>query len=110
MHEGPFAHLNVSITWSVVFENDVAHAIIRMAENGEDAECAGVFGGCDLIAMATHGRGGLQHWVLGSITERVLGATKLPILIVRPDAVALQHAPNGGETHETSTSIKSTPV
>src|SRR3981081_820745 len=39
---------------------------------------------CDLIVMATHGRGGLQRWVMGSVTERVLGATKLPLLIIRP--------------------------
>jgi len=98
LREGPLAHLKLSITWSVVVDHDVAHMIIHMAENGEDAEGAGVFGRCDLIAMATHGRGGLQHWILGSITERVLGATKLPILIVRPEAAAFKRALNGGET------------
>jgi nucleotide-binding universal stress UspA family protein len=98
LREGPLAHLKLSITWSVVVDHDVAHMIIHMAENGEDAEGAGVFGRCDLIAMATHGRGGLQYWILGSITERVLGATKLPILIVRPEAAAFKRALNGGET------------
>jgi nucleotide-binding universal stress UspA family protein len=49
-----------------------------MAEDGEDAEGAGVFGRCDLIAIATHGRGGFQRWILGSITERVLGAINSP--------------------------------
>ncbi len=43
-----------------------------------------MFGRCDVIAMATHGRGGVQRWAMGSITERVLSATKLPLLIVRP--------------------------
>lgn len=84
--ESSLADLHLSITWSVAVAQDVAHAIIQMAENGEEAEGAGVFGRCDLIAIATHGRGGLQHWVLGSITERVLGATKLPLLIVRPES------------------------
>jgi hypothetical protein len=46
-----------------------------------------VFGGCDLIAISTHGWEGLQHWAMGSVTERVLHATKRPILIVRPVAV-----------------------
>jgi len=78
------ADLRLSITWSVAVDTDVASALIRVAENGEDAEGAGVFGGCDLIAMATHGYGGLQHWAMGSITARVLSATKLPLLIVRP--------------------------
>jgi nucleotide-binding universal stress UspA family protein len=108
LREGPLAHLNLIITWSVAVDNDVAHTIIRMAENGEDAEGAGVFGRCDLIAIATHGRGGLQHWILGSITERVLGATKLPILIVRPEAAAFKHASNGSDTSEAPIQIKST--
>jgi nucleotide-binding universal stress UspA family protein len=78
------ADLNLIITWSVAVDTDVAEALIRLAENGEDAEGAGVFGGCDVIAMATHGYSGVQRWAMGSITERVLGATKLPLLIVRP--------------------------
>jgi len=78
------ADLKVPVTWSVAVDTDVASALIRVAENGEDAEGAGVFGGCDLIAMATHGYGGIQRWAMGSITERVLSATKLPLLIVRP--------------------------
>ncbi|MDQ2905456.1 MAG: universal stress protein [Chloroflexota bacterium] len=78
------AELKVPVTWSVAVDTDVAAALIRLAENGEDAEGAGVFGGCDIIAMATHGHGGVQRWAMGSITERVLGATKLPLLIVRP--------------------------
>jgi nucleotide-binding universal stress UspA family protein len=100
LREGPLSHLDLSITWSVAVDTDVAHAIIRMAENGEDAEGAGVFGRCDLIAIATHGRSGLQHWVLGSITERVLGATKLPILVVRPEAAEFKRTLNGRETTE----------
>jgi nucleotide-binding universal stress UspA family protein len=78
------ADLTLPVSWSVAVDTDVAEAIIRVAENGEDAEGAGVFGGCDVIAMATHGRSGIQRWAMGSITERVLHATKLPLLIVRP--------------------------
>ncbi len=97
LRDGPLANLHLSITWSVAVAQDVAHAIIQMAENGEDAEGAGAFGRCDLIAIATHGRGGLQHWVLGSITERVLGATKLPILIVRPESAEFKHTLNNDD-------------
>ncbi len=104
-HSGPLARLNLSITWSVAVAQDVAHAIIQMAENGEDAEGAGAFGRCDLIAIATHGRGGLQHWVMGSVTERVLGATKLPILIVRPQSVELKHVSSDNDA-----SVKPQPV
>jgi nucleotide-binding universal stress UspA family protein len=102
------ANLNLSMTWSVAVAQDVAHAIIQMAENGEDAEGAGAFGRCDLIAIATHGRGGLQHWVLGSITERVLGATKLPILIVRPESAEMK--PITGSEDKTSIKVKSSSV
>jgi len=74
----------VTVTWSVGVGLDVAATIIRVAENGEDVEGAGVFGGCDVVALATHGRTGMARWALGSIAERVLYDTKLPILIVRP--------------------------
>jgi nucleotide-binding universal stress UspA family protein len=38
----------------------------------------------DMIAMATHGRSGLSRWVLGSVTEKVLRASPVPLLTVRP--------------------------
>ncbi len=39
---------------------------------------------CDVIAPATHGRSGLERWVKGSVTKRLLGPTTLPLLIVHP--------------------------
>jgi len=78
--------LKLAIEWSIEDSKDVADALIRAAENGELAESSHEFTGVDLIALATHGRGGLQRLVMGSVTERVLGTTKLPILIVRPKA------------------------
>lgn len=39
--------------------------------------------GADLIAMSTHGRSGFRRWVLGSVTEKVLRAASVPMLIVR---------------------------
>jgi nucleotide-binding universal stress UspA family protein len=39
---------------------------------------------CDLIAMSTHGRSGLTRWVLGSVTDRVVHAAAVPVLLVRP--------------------------
>ncbi len=105
---GPLARLNLSITWSVAVAQDVAHAIIQMAENGEDAEGAGAFGRCDLIAIATHGRGGLQRWVMGSVTERILGATKLPILIVRPAVADLKQVSNSEGATKSTILVEST--
>lgn len=36
----------------------------------------------DLIIMATHGRTGLKHVLLGSVTERVIRQTPCPLLVV----------------------------
>jgi nucleotide-binding universal stress UspA family protein len=76
-----------SITATATLDVDIAGALIDLAEEGEERrelEAGERFGGCDVIALATHGRGGFQRWVLGSVTERVLRRTKLPLLIVRP--------------------------
>jgi nucleotide-binding universal stress UspA family protein len=39
--------------------------------------------GCDLIVMASHGRGGIAAVVLGSVTNKVLTHTKIPVLVCR---------------------------
>jgi nucleotide-binding universal stress UspA family protein len=39
--------------------------------------------GMDLIALGTHGRTGLERWALGSVAERVLRSTEVPLLLVR---------------------------
>jgi nucleotide-binding universal stress UspA family protein len=67
----------LSITSQILLEADVASALLTLAEH--DGE-----GGCDLITISTHGRGGLERWVMGSVTERLLNAAQLPMLIVRP--------------------------
>ncbi len=41
---------------------------------------------CDLIVMATRGERGLRGWLHGSQTERVLRATKHPLLITRVES------------------------
>jgi nucleotide-binding universal stress UspA family protein len=42
----------------------------------------------DFIAMSTHGRSGLSRWILGSVADKVLRGTSLPVLLVRPPGVA----------------------
>src|SRR6266516_1147147 len=54
------------------------------AENVEASEGDEMLGDYDVIALATHGRDGLQRWVMGSVTEQVLRDTKLPLLVVPP--------------------------
>ncbi|HUU64394.1 MAG TPA: universal stress protein [Dehalococcoidia bacterium] len=37
----------------------------------------------DLILMATHGRSGVKRWALGSVADKVLRASKVPVWLVR---------------------------
>jgi nucleotide-binding universal stress UspA family protein len=39
----------------------------------------------DLIVMGTHGRSGLAHALLGSVTEKVVRKASCPVLTVRPE-------------------------
>lgn len=40
--------------------------------------------GCDLIAIATHGRGGLKRLLVGSVADKVLRGAITPVLVYRP--------------------------
>ena len=39
--------------------------------------------GIDCIVMGTHGRSGLDRYLLGSVTERVVRSAEIPVLTVR---------------------------
>ncbi|MFC2010900.1 universal stress protein [Chloroflexota bacterium] len=39
--------------------------------------------GADLIIMSTHGRSGISRWVWGSVSDHILRAACIPILMVR---------------------------
>jgi nucleotide-binding universal stress UspA family protein len=54
-------------------EGPAAEAILERAEAV----------GADLIALATHGRGGLERLVLGSVAEEVVRKSSCPVLLVR---------------------------
>jgi nucleotide-binding universal stress UspA family protein len=40
--------------------------------------------GADLIALATHGRGGVVRAVLGSVADKVIRGAQIPVLVTRP--------------------------
>jgi nucleotide-binding universal stress UspA family protein len=68
----------VSVTTRVVANADPARAIIRAATAGR----------VDLIAIASHARGGLGRLLRGSVCDKVLrGATRSAILLTQPRAV-----------------------
>ncbi len=89
LNRGPLAHLQVQVTWSVMVDKDVAGALVDLAQSGKTAQSAEKVSSFDAIAMATHGRGGLHRWVMGSNTERVLSATRLPMLVTRPKEIVV---------------------
>lgn len=51
----------------------VADGILEVAEQS----------GCDLIVMASHGRRGIAHFIMGSKANEVLVRSELPVLICR---------------------------
>jgi nucleotide-binding universal stress UspA family protein len=55
-----------------------ADAILRTAQET----------GADLIAMGTHGRSGFNRWMMGSVAERVLRESRIPVLVARQTAGA----------------------
>jgi nucleotide-binding universal stress UspA family protein len=63
----------------------------RTVDKGRAAEVIIDKGAADtgmLIAMATHGRSGVNRWLLGSIAEKVLRATANPLMLIRAKAIA----------------------
>ena len=67
----------------------------------------------DLILMASHGRSGIRRWRMGSVADKVLRASKVPVLFIRAgveDAVPYDEWPSktilvpldGSETAESA--------
>jgi nucleotide-binding universal stress UspA family protein len=56
-----------------VLRGDPADAILEYAEDA----------GVDVVAMGTHGRRGLNRYLMGSVTERVVRLSEVPVLTVR---------------------------
>jgi nucleotide-binding universal stress UspA family protein len=60
-----------------LFAADVATGVLKEAEAG----------GTDLIAIATHGRGGVTRAILGSVADKVIRGSNRPVLVYRPSEV-----------------------
>jgi nucleotide-binding universal stress UspA family protein len=58
---------------TLVRTGSAADAILACAEQGQD-----------LILMATHGGAGIDRWVVGTVTDRVLRGGQTPLLLVHP--------------------------
>ena len=62
--------------------------VVKAVEDGQAAdkivdyaEAAGI----DLIIMSTHGRGGVRRFLVGSVTDKVIRSTDLPVLVIHPE-------------------------
>lgn len=71
----------IRITKAVLEDGDVADALLKATEGRTQP---GMQQPVDLLALTTHGRSGFQRWVVGSVTERVLQGSTLPLLVVHP--------------------------
>jgi nucleotide-binding universal stress UspA family protein len=58
----------------VTFDPSPAGAILQEAQAR----------GCDLVALATHGRGGLRRVVLGSVADKVIRGSTTAVLVYHP--------------------------
>ena len=58
---------------TVLREGAVADMILRVAEELQ----------VDVITMSTHGRTGPARWLLGSVADRVVRNSKVPVLLIR---------------------------
>ncbi|RKD97912.1 universal stress protein [Halopiger aswanensis] len=65
-----------------VLEGSPSRVIVQEASPGE----------CDLVVMGTHGRGGIDRLLLGSVTERVVRRCDVPVLTVQVDPDAPKEA------------------
>jgi len=63
----------ISTQTIVTTSNAAAEEILRVADEVK----------ASLIAMASHGRHGLSRWAFGSVTDKVLRESTVPVLIVR---------------------------
>jgi nucleotide-binding universal stress UspA family protein len=72
--------LHLVIASSVSQRTSISEALAAFAAKGMDAEGTGSY---DVIAMATHGREGLDRLLHTSITEQVMDATRIPTLVIK---------------------------
>jgi nucleotide-binding universal stress UspA family protein len=59
---------------TVVVDGEAANEILAYARNNK----------VDLIVMTTHGRSGISRWFFGSVAQKVLQHSPIPILLIAP--------------------------
>ncbi len=57
--------------------------LLRFGHPAEEIVAAGSETKAELLVMATHGRTGVSHFIMGSVAERVVRESACPVLTVR---------------------------
>ena len=57
---------------------------LRVGDAAKEIDRATRETGADLVVIATHGATGWQHFVFGSVTEKVLHQAVCPVLVIHP--------------------------
>ncbi len=87
--EKAFAYANdylSKVADSLKKEGIAAEAIIVLGKAADEILDYAKKRKVDLIVMSTHGRSGVSRWVLGSVADKVLRQSAVPVLIVPPAA------------------------
>jgi nucleotide-binding universal stress UspA family protein len=56
-------------------EGSVPDTILEVAEETH----------ADLIAMSTHGRTGVERWLLGSVADKIVHHAHIPVMLIHPN-------------------------
>lgn len=67
------SHNSLRVQTEVLHGHDVATVIVERARQDPQVHA---------IAMSTHGRSGVQRWMMGSVADTVLTASTVPLLLV----------------------------
>jgi nucleotide-binding universal stress UspA family protein len=73
---GPAEAAGVEYVERYVPEGPVADAILAYIEDND----------VDLVVMGTHGRSGIDRFIVGSVAEQVVRESPVPVMTVRPEA------------------------
>lgn len=71
----PLRERGFTVECEARIDNQAGHGIIKVAEEQE----------VDMIAMSTHGRGGVARAILGSAADKVIRGAHRPVLVYRPE-------------------------
>jgi len=58
------------------------HPHVLPHQPGDEVPVLAHESGCDLIVTGTHGRAGFARWFIGSVADRILRCSRIPVLTV----------------------------